>query len=108
MSIKLNDKTTLVTMFNIVSAEYSLLKFRESNIANIIAISIMLIGRLTLNIKASAIPSNEECDRLSPKYDSLCHIINDPRAPVTKLIVITAIKLLMKKSCVNISNILYY
>ncbi len=106
ISIKLDDKTTLVTMFNIVSAEYNLLKLRESSIANIIAISIILTDGLILKIKASAIPSNEEWDKLSPKYDNLCHIINDPRAPVTRLIIITAIRLLIKKLCVNISNML--
>lgn len=98
ISIKLSDKTTLVTIFNIVSAEYNLLKFMESSIANAIAISIMLIDGLILNIKASAIPSNEEWDKLSPKYDNLCHIINDPKAPVIKLIITTAIRLFMKKS----------
>lgn len=106
ISIKLDDKTTLVTMFNIVSAEYNLLKLRESSIANIIAMSIILIDGLILKIKESAIPSNEEWDKLSPKYDNLCHIINDPRAPVTRLIIITAIRLLIKKLCVNISNML--
>lgn len=106
ISIKLDDKTTLVTMFNIVSAEYNLLKLRESSIANIIAMSIILTDGLILKIKASAIPSNEEWDKLSPKYDNLCHIINDPRAPVTRLIIITAIRLLIKKLCVNISNML--
>ncbi|BFD47214.1 MAG: hypothetical protein DMENIID0003_02880 [Wolbachia endosymbiont of Sergentomyia squamirostris] len=98
ISIKLDDKTTLVTMFNIVSAEYNLLKLRESSIANAIAMSIMLSDGLILKIKASAIPSNEEWDKLSPKYDNLCHIINDPKAPVTRLIITTAIRLLMKKS----------
>lgn len=106
ISIKLDDKTTLVTMFNIVSAEYNLLKLRESSIANIIAMSIILTDGLILKIKASAIPSNEEWDKLSPKYDNLCHIINDPRAPVTRLIIITAIRLLIKKLCVNITNML--
>ncbi len=106
ISIKLDDKTTLVTMFNIVSAEYNLLKLRESSIANIIAMRIILTDWLILKIKASAIPSNEEWDKLSPKYDNLCHIINDPRAPVTRLIIITAIRLFIKKLCVNISNML--
>lgn len=106
ISIKLDDKTTLVTMFNIVSAEYNLLKLRESSIANIIAMSIILTDGLILKIKASAIPSNEEWDKLSPKYDNLCHIINDPRAPVTRLIIITTIRLFIKKLCVNISNML--
>lgn len=106
ISIKLDDKTTLVTMFNIVSAEYNLLKLKESSIANIIAMSIILTDGLILKIKASAIPSNEEWDKLSPKYDNLCHIINDPRAPVTRLIIITAIRLFIKKLCVNISNML--
>jgi hypothetical protein len=107
ISIKLNDKTTLVTMFNIVSTEYNLLKLRESSMANVIAISIMLIDGLILKIKANAMPSNEEWDKLSPRYDNLCHIINDPKAPVTRLIMTSAIRLLMKKSWVNISSMLY-
>jgi hypothetical protein len=60
ISIKLDDKTTLVTIFSIVSTEYNLSKLIESSIAKAIAINIMLIEGVVLKIKASATPSNEE------------------------------------------------
>jgi len=72
------------------------------NFSNIIAINEEIINTdkaiLTLKKTAMVTPSNAECDKVSPKKDSLLQIIKQPIGPVTKAIPVPANNALIKKS----------